>query len=222
MLSGLYHLIPTADFVLKMTINVLCILPHQNTRNLKKFCQHWRRLVLRDTSRFQTRQNDTSHDDVIKWSHFPWYWPFVRGIPRSPVNSPHKDQWRGALVFSLVCAWINGWVNTGEAGHWRRHGAHYDVIVMYTVTSHERWVISNHSIAHSTFFLTYKKENIKSTYHSVFVQGIHRWPVPGFPVTQGPVIRKVLSYHDVLMDITPLHLFSIAHNTRKRTERLNI
>ena len=29
----------------------------------------------------------------------------------SPVNSPHKDQWRGALVFSLICAWINGWVN---------------------------------------------------------------------------------------------------------------
>ena len=25
---------------------------------------------------------------------FPRYWPFVRGIHRSPVNSPHKDQWR--------------------------------------------------------------------------------------------------------------------------------
>ena len=31
-----------------------------------------------------------SHDDVIKWKHFPRYWPFVRGIHRSPVNSPHK------------------------------------------------------------------------------------------------------------------------------------
>ena len=30
------------------------------------------------------------HDDVIKWKHFPRYWPFVRGIHRSPVNSPHK------------------------------------------------------------------------------------------------------------------------------------
>ena len=29
-------------------------------------------------------------DDVIKWKHFPRYWPFVRGIHRSPVNSPHK------------------------------------------------------------------------------------------------------------------------------------
>ena len=47
------------------------------------------------------------HDDVIKWKHFPRYWPFVRGIHRSPVNSPHKGQWRGALMFSLICAWIN-------------------------------------------------------------------------------------------------------------------
>ena len=34
--------------------------------------------------------NITTHDDVIKWKHFPRYWPFVRGIHRSPVNSPHK------------------------------------------------------------------------------------------------------------------------------------
>ena len=52
----------------------------------------------------------TRHDDVIKWKHFPRYWPFVRRIHRSPVNSPHKGQWRGALMFSLICAWINGWV----------------------------------------------------------------------------------------------------------------
>ena len=57
-----------------------------------------------------------NHDDVIKWKHFPRYWPFVRGIHRSPVNSPHKGQWRGALMFSLICAWINGWVNNREAG----------------------------------------------------------------------------------------------------------
>ena len=35
------------------------------------------------------------HDDVIKWKHFRRYWPFVWGIHRSPVNSPHKGQWRG-------------------------------------------------------------------------------------------------------------------------------
>ena len=71
------------------------------------------------------------HDDVIKWKHFPRYWPFVRGIHRSPVNSQHKGQWRGAMIFSLICAWMNDWVNNREAGDLRRHRAHYDVIVMY-------------------------------------------------------------------------------------------
>ena len=70
------------------------------------------------------------HDDVIKWKHFPRYWPFVRGIHRSPVNSPHKGQWRGALMFSLICAWINRWVNNREAGDLRHHRAHYDVALM--------------------------------------------------------------------------------------------
>ena len=41
------------------------------------------------------------HDDVIKWKHFPRYWPFVRGIHRWPVNSQHKGQWRGAMIFDL-------------------------------------------------------------------------------------------------------------------------
>ena len=49
-----------------------------------------------------------------------------------PVNSPHKGQWRGALMFSLICTWINAWVNNPEAGDLRRHRAHYDVIAMMT------------------------------------------------------------------------------------------
>ena len=73
------------------------------------------------------------HDDAIKWRHFPRYWPFVRGIHRSPVNSPHKGQWRGALMFSLIWVWINGWVNNLEAGDSRRH--HCDVTVMYLWTN---------------------------------------------------------------------------------------
>ena len=70
------------------------------------------------------------HDDVIKWKYFPRYWPFVREIHRSPVNFPHKGQWRGTLMFTLICARMNGWVNNGEAGDLRRYLAHYDVIVM--------------------------------------------------------------------------------------------
>ena len=70
------------------------------------------------------------HDDVIKWKHFPRNWPFVREIHRSPVNFPHKGQWCGALMFSLIYAWINDWVNNREAGDLRRQHGHYDVIVM--------------------------------------------------------------------------------------------
>ena len=44
--------------------------------------------------------------------------------------SPHKGQWRGALMFSLICVWINSWVNNGEAGDLRRYHAHYDVTIM--------------------------------------------------------------------------------------------
>ena len=60
-----------------------------------------------------------NHDAVIKWKHFTRYWPFVRGIHRWPVNSPHKGQWRGALIFSMICTWINGWVNDREAGRFK-------------------------------------------------------------------------------------------------------
>ena len=74
------------------------------------------------------------HDDVIKWKHFPRYWPFVWGIHRSPVNSTHKGQWRGTLMFSLIYAWINAWVYNREAGDLIRHRAHYDVIAMHNVS----------------------------------------------------------------------------------------
>ena len=69
-------------------------------------------------------------DDVIKWKPFPRSWPFVRGIHRSPVNSPRKGQWCGTLMLSVICAWINGCVNNREAGDSRRNRAHYDVTVM--------------------------------------------------------------------------------------------
>ena len=47
-----------------------------------------------------------------------------------PENSPHKGQWRGALMFSLIFAWINDWVNNREAGDLRRYRGNYDVNVM--------------------------------------------------------------------------------------------
>ena len=55
-----------------------------------------------------------------------------------PVNYPHKGQWRGALMFSLICTRINGWVNNGEAGDLRRYRGHYDVIVMVVINTCHR------------------------------------------------------------------------------------
>ena len=75
---------------------------------------------------------------------FPCYWPFVRGNHRSLVTSSYKGQWRGALIFSLICARINGWVNNREAGDLKCNHAHYDVTVMLKVTAYYRiaWLFS--------------------------------------------------------------------------------
>ena len=70
------------------------------------------------------------HDDIIKWKHFPRYWPFVWGIQWSPVISPHKGQWRWALMFSVICTYTNNSVNKRDASDLRRHHAHYDITVM--------------------------------------------------------------------------------------------
>ena len=83
-------------------------------------------------------QNDYyPHDDVTKWKHFPRYWPFMRGIHRSSVNSPHKGQWRVALMFSLICASTNGWAKpsrrrwfvTPSSSFW--HHCYVQIVHMY-------------------------------------------------------------------------------------------
>ena len=71
--------------------------------------------------------------------------PFVRGIHLSSMDSPHNGQWRGVWMFSLICAWTNGWANSRDAGDLRRHRAHYDVTLMgawlqgYESTSCRHW-----------------------------------------------------------------------------------
>ena len=99
-----------------------------------------------DVSLFQFHSETADHvrrkHDDVKWKHFPRYWPFVRGMRRSPVNSPQKGQWRGALMFSLICTRINGWVNNREAGDLRRYRAHYDVTVMKLLYPSSRWLVS--------------------------------------------------------------------------------
>ena len=77
------------------------------------------------------------HDDVIQWKQFPRYWPFVRGIHRSPVNSPHKGQWPGSLMFSLIYVWV---INS-EAGNFRCHRAHYYVTVIHYICRWSKFIL---------------------------------------------------------------------------------
>ena len=67
---------------------------------------------------------------------------FCAGNSPLSVNSPHKGQWRGALMFSLICAWINDWVNNHETGDLRRHRGHYDVNIMrFSEHVSSKWVM---------------------------------------------------------------------------------
>ena len=74
------------------------------------------------------QENFVLYHDVVKWKYFPRYWPFVRGIHRSPVNSPHTEIW--SFLSASPEKKNNGKVNKADAGDLRRHRAHYDVTVM--------------------------------------------------------------------------------------------
>ena len=110
------------------------------------------------------------HDDVIKREHFPRYCTFLKGIQRYVTNGfdfPHKGQWRGALMFSLICAWTNGWANNRYTADLKRHSAHYDVTVI-PQSPH----IRIHSVSHVT-----KKKNVHPktrAYNIFYVEKIPR------------------------------------------------
>ena len=79
------------------------------------------------------------HDDVIKWKHFPRYWPFVRGIHRSPVNSPSQRPVKQSfdaffdlhLNIRVSKQSTHQWLETPSRPWWR----HSKGMVMYNYTS---------------------------------------------------------------------------------------
>ena len=152
------------------------------------------------------------HDDVIKWKHFPRYRTFVRGIDRSPVNSPHnKGQWRGALMFSLICAWIKGWVNNGEADDLRRYRAHYDVTVMPVIhpTTVYRWFKLCIQVYH-----TKVKTNISRCHHITSLH-IEAWDPFQYPIRRVIVrSRKVSKPRDWQFKLS--HRFEIWQANRQQ------
>ena len=85
----------------------------------------------------------TSSNGII----FPVIGHFCGGIHRSPVTSPHKGQWRGALMFSSICAWINGQVNNCT-----RHLTTGNTQLLYAIfmlwiciSSHACYILHSHS-----------------------------------------------------------------------------
>ena len=113
------------------------------------------------------------HDDVIKWKHFPRHWPLVRELPRSPVNSPHKGQWRGAFKYSLLCAWIKGWVNNGEAGDLRRYHTYYGVTVMVFILKRSKHLIITGITVFSNLFRVTANKNNNAVHNWSFVRGVN-------------------------------------------------
>ena len=133
--------------------------------------------------------------------HFPSYWPFVRGIHRSPVNSPHKGQWRGALMFSLICDWINGWVNNREAGDWRRHHPRYDVTVMlYNIIILDRVITRSHYMYISLSIPVNLAINFKAVIILCMRPANERWryivtpSLIGWTHTQNDLCQSILSW----------------------------
>ena len=82
---------------------------------------------LASASEWQPHRNyhmmKSSNGNILRITAHVWIHP-------SSVNSPYKGQWWGALMFSLICIWINSWGNNPEAGDLRCYHAHYDVTVM--------------------------------------------------------------------------------------------
>ena len=116
--------------------------PTNMQRCLAVVLKYWRKGIYMQKMSYCSLFVDILHKHVLGynrqlnslWRHqmetFSALLAICAGNSPVPVSSPHKGQWRGALMLSLICVWINGWVNNGEAGDMGRYRAHYDVTVM--------------------------------------------------------------------------------------------
>ena len=91
---------------------VKCILDAFKTAD--KVC--WNLLALRVSNGALTYGRQRRHDDVIKWKHFPRYWPFVRGIHRSRWIPRTKA--RDAELDVLFDLRLNKRLNKQSFGWW--------------------------------------------------------------------------------------------------------
>ena len=128
----LFFKMPTIEYRFHVSQGHTCLLmnppptsPHPSPAHLRYILARFLTLLL----------SQASH------SHQRLHVPVCYQARRIIIRSPHKGQWRGAVIFSLICAWINAWVNNREAGHLRCYRAHYDVTVMVFGLWH--WVMTS-------------------------------------------------------------------------------
>ena len=132
-----------------------------------------------------------------------WSLAICAGIHRSPVNSPHKGLWRGALMFSLICAWINGWVNNHEAGDLICHGAHYYATVMwYHNNEAHDMSIKYRLICHNNMLRTSANSLLYKAY--MFAKYIITCPIHSWIWTQLHKILSASTYVDIPSNINLL------------------
>ena len=67
-------------------------------------------------SRHHITRSNLRHDDVIRWKHFPRYWPFVRWIHRSLEFPAQRPVMRSFYVFFDLCP--NKQLSTRWWGWW--------------------------------------------------------------------------------------------------------
>ena len=121
---GLRQNVPVPD---KSTWNILTYPTGKN--HIKNYKAHIVCIIGRIYCMYCQMMTSSNRKNFRVTGHLCGQFTGYRWIP------PHKFQWREALMFSLIYAWINGWLNNREAGDWRHHRAHYDVTVMQFLTS---------------------------------------------------------------------------------------
>ena len=146
------------------------------------------------------------------------------GIHRSPVNSPHKGQWRGALMFPLICAlnkqsW-GWWSETPSHPLWRQCNdllgrLHYNLSYVMTGAVSACGIINLHELQrkslkqdHSTSSLI--SNPITGWYHLIYqapdaIKGCTK------PLLCNHVhIKRSLRLHKQLSDITEYCLHKVS------------
>ena len=137
--SYIHSLYSGATYFYVNIISYLIPWEEYHIMSLKNIQREFIIYMVRQYSHFIQTKSDT-FNWLVFFSYSAWWRHQVETFSallaicavNSPVTGefPHKNQWRGAVMFSLICASIKGWINNVEAGDLRRRRALYDVSVM--------------------------------------------------------------------------------------------